>query len=99
MTDYNATREMVASDSLIKRVTGSAASKAVLNPEQWTRDQMWFLAVDEEWVARWSDANFNYNPTFNPDTGARTDVVTDAIIDRAVQDRIDYLESLEPEVP
>lgn len=96
MSNYNSTRQMVASNSLKDRVTAAAAEKNLLSPAQWASDQMWFLASDDEWVARWSDADFNYNPTFNPDTGARPDVITDAIIDRAVQERIDYLASLEP---
>jgi hypothetical protein len=96
MTNYNSSREMVASESLQKRITASAAEEGVLAPDQWVRDQIWYLAVDDEWDARWSDANFNYNPTFNPDTGERPDVITDAIISRAVKERITHLQSLEP---
>ena len=96
MTNYNSTRQMVASESLQKRVTASAAEEGVLSPEQWVRDQMWYLAIDDEWDARWSDAAFNYNPTFNPDTGARPDVITDEIISRAVKERVEFLQSLEP---
>ena len=91
MSDYNASRDMVSSTTLRLRVTAAAAEKGVQAPEAWAQQQMWFLASDDEWVARWSDASFNYNPMFNPDTGARPDVITDEIIDRAVQDRIDAL--------
>ena len=96
MTNYNSTRQMVASTTLQERITACAAEADVLAPEQWTRDQMWYLASDDECVARWSDAAFNYNPTFNPDTGARPDVITDEIIARIVDARIAHLQSLEP---
>jgi hypothetical protein len=86
----------VASSTLGQRVAAAAAEKGVLSPEMWAQEQMWFLASDDEWVARWADASFNYNTTFNPDTGERPDVITDSIIDRAVQDRINALADTEP---
>ena len=97
MPNYNSTRQMVESESLRLRVAAAAAAEGVLNPDQWARDQMWFLASNEEWVQSWSYAKDTETLDQNPDTGARPMVISDHAILSVVQARISYLESLEPQ--
>jgi hypothetical protein len=85
---YSTINAMRQSMSLLNRITACAAQEGVVNPDQWARDQIWSLTTDDEMEARWDDAEFNYNATFNPDTGARPDVITDSIITRVVKARV-----------
>lgn len=84
---YQAVSEMQASMSLQNRCIAAAASEGSLSPGSWVAENFWqIVSHDDEWEARWSDAAFNYNPTYNPDTGARPDVITDALILAVVQE-------------
>lgn len=95
---YNTVVFMQESQSLQKRITAAvAAENFTPSPEQWTRDQMWFLVSGSDWQTAWGLAlQKSDNPKFNPDTGARDDIITDTMILSAVQARKTYLDSLEP---
>lgn len=99
MSNYNSTRQMVASESLRLRVTAAAAGEGLLSPDQWVRDQMWFLASNSEWIEAWTYAKDAESLDHNPDTGARPGVINDAMILSTVQARIEDLKALEPEEP
>lgn len=94
MSNYNSTRQMVASDSLRKRVSAAAAGENIVMPEVWTQENMWFLASNTEWVEAWTYATDTYTLDANPDTGARPGVINDGMILSVVQARIAYLKSL-----
>jgi hypothetical protein len=84
---YQSQVDMQASMSLRQRCTAAAAQEGSLSPDAWVAENFWqIVSHDAQWDARWSDAVFNYNLTFNPDTGARPDVITDALITTVVQD-------------
>lgn len=99
MSNYNSTSQMVASESLRRRVTAAAAGEGVLAPEQWTTDQMWFLASNTEWVEAWAYAKDSETLDHNPDTGARPGVINDTMILSVVQARIAALGTKEPPIP
>lgn len=94
MSNYNSTRQMVASDSLRKRVSAAAAGENIVMPEVWTQENMWFLASNTEWVDAWTYAKDTETLDHNPDTGARPGVINDEMILSVVQARITYLKSL-----
>jgi len=78
---------MASSPSLAQRLVAAAADEGRMEPLGWVNTNIWALVSwDDQWAARWDDANFNYNLTFNPDTGARPDVITDALILSVVQE-------------
>lgn len=84
---YQSIVEMASSPSLKARVVAAAASEGLLTPQPWVDQRIWMIvAHDDEWAARWDDANFNYNKTFNPETGERPDVITDALVLSVVQE-------------
>lgn len=82
---YSSIVEMAQSNSLRMRITACVAQEGITNPEQWTASNMWKIAAQPGWAADWDYAKGTYNPNFNPDTGARTDVIDDAQILSAVQ--------------
>jgi hypothetical protein len=83
---YQSVSDMQASMSLRQRCIAAAANEGSLSPDIWVAENFWqIVAHDDEWDARWSDSVFNYNLTFNPDTGARPDVITDQMITTVVQ--------------
>jgi len=84
---YQSITEMAGSQSLKARIIAAAAQEGREDPQPWVEQRIWIIVShDDEWAARWDDANFNYNLTFNPDTGMRPDVITDALILSAVQE-------------
>jgi len=95
MSNYNATSQMVESDSLLRRVIACVAAEGIVNPEQWSRDQMWYLASDPGWVEAWAYAKDNETLDDNPDTGARPGVISDAVILSVVQARKTALDELD----
>lgn len=82
---YSALSNMRRSASLQERLVAATAQEGITDPDQWVVTHSWEIVARTEWVARWNDAEINYNPTFNPDTGARPDVITDGHILAAIQ--------------
>lgn len=95
MSNYNATSQMVESDSLLRRVIACAAAEGIVNPEQWSRDQMWYLASNSDWVDAWAYAVDNQTLDHNPDTGARPGVISDGVILSVVQARKTTLDEMD----
>ena len=82
---YQATADMIGSNSLRMRIVACAAQEGVVNPDQWVAEHLWQIVTQPGWGDDWAYAQDNLNVNQNPDIGARTDVCSDAMILGAVQ--------------
>jgi hypothetical protein len=82
---YNSIIDIANSNSLLFRITASAASENVVNPDSWVQNHRWKFAATPGWGAKWEYARDTMTINSNPDIGAREDVINDNDILAAVQ--------------
>jgi hypothetical protein len=81
----NAMTEMRQSNSLIARITASAAQlDAPTEPAMWVQMNLWNLVKCPEWATRWDEVKAALDVNQEKDLGIRTDVISDAMIGTAV---------------